>query len=191
MLGPFRRSQGLANECCTNPLGRQLIHKTSLRMQQIAVAVRDNDLFLVATVARAAATDVYVNWPRDHVAGWKPHTSSHASGQHHHKSLGRAFGIQKKQLPDTTFKGTVNVVQFGVALGEHKALNLLCDPKDFSHIFEIPIAQVRPEMYKTFIYVDLVEPTIEPVLFPGGSIRQQEIYKEIEPWIILTFLEHP
>ena len=92
-------------------------------MRQIAIAVRDTDLFLLATVVRASAADVYVNWPRDHVLGWKPHTSYHASGQHHQKSFGKTFAVQKKQKPDPSFKGTVNLVSFGVATGEHTAIN--------------------------------------------------------------------
>src|SRR5258705_7514731 len=106
-------------------------------MRQIAIAVRDADLYLLATVVRAAASDVYVNWPRNHVVGWKPHTSYHASGQHHQKSFGQAHLVQKKQKPDVTFKGTVNLVSFGVASGEHTAVNVQCDPKDFSAVFEI------------------------------------------------------
>lgn len=160
-------------------------------MQQMAVAVRDGDLFLLATVVRAAQTDVYVNWPRDYVkAGTLTLAITHL-GSINQKSHGKAFSIQEKQKPDPTFKGAVNVVQFGVAAEEHKALNLRCDPKDFSDVFEIPIAQVRPETYKTYVYVDLVEPNVDPVLFPGGIVRQQEAYKDVEPWIIVTFLEHP
>ena len=158
-------------------------------MQQIAIAVRDADLFLLATVVRAAATDVYVNWPRNHVVGWKPHTSYHASGQHHQKSFGKAFLVQKKQKPDVTFKGTVNLVSFGIAAGEHTTVNVRCDPKDFSAVFEIPLALVRPETYTTYAYVDLVEPGVGPLLFPGATVRKQETYRDAEPWIVLTFLE--
>jgi hypothetical protein len=160
-------------------------------MQQIAIAVRDTDLFLMAAVVRAAATDVYVNWPRDHVVGWKPHTSYHASGQHHQKSFGKAFDSRKKQKPDSSFKGTVNLVSFGVATGEHTAVNVRCDPKDFSAVFEIPLALVRPEKYKTWAYVDLVEPGVDPRLFPGATVLKQETCKDAEPWIMLTFLELP
>ena len=160
-------------------------------MHQIGIAVKDGDLYLIATAVRAAATDVYVNWPRDHVAGWKPHTSFHASGQHHQKSFGKALGVRNEQKPDVTFRGTRTVVSFGVATGEHTAVNVRCDPKDFSAVFEIPLALVRPEKYSTWVYVDLVEPGMDPLLFPGATIRKQETYKDAEPWIVLTFLEIP
>ena len=158
-------------------------------MHQIAIAVRDAELFLLATVVRAAANDVYVNWPRDHVLGWKPHTSYHASGQHHQKSFGKAFDVRKKQKPGPGFKGTVNLVSFGIATGEHTAVNVRCDPKDFIAVFEVPLAMVRSEKYRTYMYVDLVEPNANPGLFPGATILKQESYKDAEPWIVLTFLE--
>lgn len=157
-------------------------------MRQIAIAVKDIDLFLEATVVRAAETDVYVNFPRDHVVGWKPHTSYHASGQHHQKSFGQAFFPKKKNKPDSTFKGTVNVVSFGLASGEHKALNLL-DPNDFSDVFEVPVTLLRPDKYSTYVYVDLVEPGMDPLLIPSAIIRLQKMYKDAEPWIVVTFLE--
>jgi hypothetical protein len=120
-------------------------------VHQIALAIRDAELFLLATVVRAAATDVYVNWPRDHVVGWEPHTSYHASGQHHQKSFGTAFDARKKQKPDPAFKGTVNLVSFGVATGEHTAVNVRCDPKDFIAVFEVPLVMVRSEMDRPYV----------------------------------------
>ena len=160
-------------------------------MQKIAIAISDAELFLVATVVRATATDVYVNWPRDYIPEWKPHTSYHASGQVHHKSFGRKFGIQQKPKPTVGFTGTVSVVSFGIAVGEHTALNLRCDPQIFNAVFKIPVALLRPEQYKTCIYVDLVEPGVEPILFPGAVVLQQTVYQDAEPWIVLTFLELP
>jgi len=117
-------------------------------MQNIAIAVRDVDLFLLATINRTATTDVYVNWPRKHVTGWEPHASFHASGQHHQKSFGKASLIQKKQKPDSTFKGTENLVSFGVGSLEHLVVNVLCNPKDFSAVFEIPHSTVGLERFR-------------------------------------------
>jgi hypothetical protein len=158
-------------------------------MRHIAIAIRDVNLFLEATVVRKASTDVYVNFPRDHVPMWKPHSSYHQSGKHHQKSFGKAFLGQKKQEPDFAFKGTENLVAFGIDSSGYKNLNLRCDPNDFSDVFEIPAALLRPEKYSTSLYVDLVEPGVSPLLIPGGLVRQQEFYKDTEPWIVLTFLE--
>lgn len=158
-------------------------------MRTIAIAVRDTGLFLEATVVRAAGTDVYANFPRDCVSGWKPHSSYHASGQHHQKSFGKAFQVCKKQKLDSTFTGTANIMAFGLNSNEHKILNLRCDPTDFSDVFEIPVSLLRPEKYSTSVYVDLVEPGVTPLLIPGATIRQQEQYRDAEPWIVLTLLE--
>lgn len=155
----------------------------------IAIAIRDTDLFLMATVVRTQASDVYVNWPRDHAPDWKPHTSYHASGQYHQKTFGTALDIQKKQKPDVNFKGTKCVVSFGVAAGEHKAVNVPCNSSVFNSVFEVPIALVGPKKYSTWLYVDLVEPDVEPTLFPGATILKQETYRDAAPWIVLTFLE--
>ena len=108
----------------------------------IAIAVRDTDLFLMATVVREQTSDVYVNWPRTHEPDWKPHTSYHASCQYHQKSFGKALGIQHKQKPDVYFNGTKAVVSFGVATGEHKAVNVRCDSSAFTAVFELPAALV-------------------------------------------------
>jgi hypothetical protein len=155
----------------------------------IAVAVRDTDLFLVVTIVRAQASDVYVNWPRDNKPDWEPHTSYHASGQHHQKSFGMALNVQKKQKPDVNIKGTKTVVSLGVAAGEHNAVNARCNSSSYNYVFEIPVAIVRPETYRTFLYVDLVEPGKTPTLFPGATILKQETYRDAVPWIVLTFLD--
>lgn len=157
-------------------------------MRRIAIAVRDTGLFLVATIVRKAA-NVYVEFPGDHVTGWEPHSSYHESGQHHQKSFNQHFLSQKKQKPDSTFKGAVSVVAFGLDSGGHKALNLPCDPNDFSDVFEIPVTLLRPEKYSTDVYVDLVEPGVDPLLIPGATVLQQERYRDAEPWIVLTLLE--
>lgn len=158
-------------------------------MQTIAIAVRDNELFLEATVVRTVAGDVYVNVVRDHDPVWKPHISYHASGQHHHKSYGVApTPPQRKQKPDTKFKGTANVDSFGLASGEYKLFVQPCDPSNYSAVFEIPACLLRPEKYRTYVYTDLVEPGMAPMLYPDASILKQETYRDAEPWIVLTFL---
>lgn len=162
-------------------------------MRRIAVAVRDGgELFLIAFVVRAAASDVYVNWPRDYVRGWKPHTSYHASGQHHHKSFGKAADVQKRQKPDAAFKGTQQIVSFGVATGEHAALNIRFDPSDFDEVFEIPIGEIGSTKYTTYLAMDLVEPSISPQLqLPDAKVLKQETYTDAEPWIVITFQAIP
>jgi len=156
-------------------------------MHKIAIAVRDTDLFLEATVKRAATNDVYVNFPRNR--RWHAHGSYHASGQHHQKSFGQAFLRTTKQKPDASFKGAVNVVTFGINDAAHKALNRRCNPNDFRDVFEIQVSLLRPEKFKTHVSVDLVEPGVDPLLIPGAKVLQQQRYKDAEPWIVLTLME--
>lgn len=161
-------------------------------MNTIAIAVRDVDLRLEASVVRKAASDVYLNFHRDHDPNWKPHASYHASGQFHHKSYGQKLQAPTTgQKPDCAFKGTKNLASFGLAAGEHLLLNQPCDPSKFSEVFEIPAALLRPEKYSTYVYTDLVEPGVAPVLFPGATILKQATFKDAEPWIVITLLFIP
>ena len=137
-------------------------------MYKIALCIRDADSFLIATVVRVGATDVYVNWPRNHIKGWKPHTSYHASGRHHQKSFGKAFNVRQEQKPNTTFKNTRNVISFPVATDHHKKVNTRVQPRDFDATFEILVEQLRPEKHVTYVYADLVEPGKDPLLSPGA-----------------------
>lgn len=159
-------------------------------MENIAIAIRDSDLYLLATVVRDSVGNTRVNWPRDHVPSWQPHTSYHASGQHHQKSFGQALDIRKTIKPDASFKGTKNVASFGVATDEHRGAEQP-DPKHYTSVFEIPVSLVKPEKYSTWAYVDLVEANVAPVLFPGAAVLKQQTYKDAVPWIVLTFLELP
>jgi len=159
-------------------------------MENIAIAIRDSDLYLLATVVRSNAGDIYVNWPRDHLPSWQPHTSYHASGQHHQKSFGKALGIRKAAKPDASFEGTKQVVSFGVAAGDQRGSEQP-DPRQFTSVFEIPASLLKPEKYSTWVYVDLVEPNISPVLFPGAAVLKQQTYTDAMPWLVLTFLELP
>ena len=161
-------------------------------MNTIAIAVRDVDLYLEASVVRKTASDVYLNFHRDHNPTWKPHASYHASGQFHHKSYGQKFLTPMLgQKPDSTFKGTKNLASFGLATGEHLLLNQRCDASTFDEVFEIRAALLRPEKYSTYVYTDLVEPGISPTLYPGATILKQAMFKDSEPWIVVTLLHIP
>ena len=161
-------------------------------MNTIAIAVRDVDLHLEASVVRKAASDVYLNFHRDHDPDWKPHASYHASGQFHHKSYGvKLLTPTLGQKPDSNFVGTKNLASFGLATGEHLLLNQPCDPSKFNDVFEVPASMLRPEKYSTYIYADLVEPGIAPTLYPGGTILKQATFKDSEPWIVITLLLIP
>ena len=161
-------------------------------MNTIAIAVSDTDLYLEASVVRKAGSDVYLNFHRDHDPNWKPHASYHASGQFHHKSYGqKLLTPMLGQRPDASFKGTKNLASFGLATGEHLLLNQRCDASKFDEVFEIPAALLWPEKYSTYVYTDLVEPGLSPILYPGATILKQATFKDGEPWIVVTLLHIP
>jgi hypothetical protein len=161
-------------------------------MHTIAIAVRGVNLHLEASVVRKTASDIYLNFHRDHDPTWNPHGSYHASGQFHHKSYGQKFASPVLgQKPDSNFKGTKNMASFGLAAGEHLLLNQPCDPSLFDEVFEIPAQLLRPEKYSTYVYTDLVEPGVSPTLYPGATVLKQTTYKDAEPWIVVTLLHIP
>jgi hypothetical protein len=132
---------------------------TQTQKRTFAVAVRDGaDLFLVLTICRGPQGDVYVNFPRDHEPDWKPHSSYHASGQHHHKSFGHKPLVRHAQKPNASLTGTENVVTTGITSDEPRAGNTQCVASDFQEVFEIPLAALRPEKYHTMTSVDIAEP---------------------------------
>ncbi len=152
-----------------------------------AVAVRDGgDLLLCLSICRAPQGDVYVNIPRDHDPAWKPHSSYHASGQHHQKSYNQKTHLDHRQRPDGNFTGTHTVVTMPIASNEPRAVGVLCQPADFQDVIEVAASDVRPEKYRTYISVDLTDTVSQPILVPGATIIQQSVYKDILPWIVVT-----
>jgi len=155
-----------------------------------AVAVRDeNDLFLVLSVCRSMAGDVYVNFPRDYEPKWKPHASYHASGQHHQKGFNHAYHICPREKPTTGFHGTENVMTTGIARDEPRAINTPCIAADFDSLFEISLGDLRPEKYHTYLAIDIAEPISPPIIFPGSRVLEQSVFADRVPWIVVTLFD--
>lgn len=155
-----------------------------------AVAVRDGaDVFLVLSICGGPQGDVYVNFPRDHDPDWKPHSSYHASGQHHQKSFGHKALVYHRQKLNAEFRGTANVVTTGIAANEPRAINKPCDPAEFREVFEIPLCELRPEKYRTNVSVDVTEPNGQPIITPGAKVIRQAVFKDAIPWILVTLFD--
>ena len=153
-----------------------------------AIGVDDGAAFwIVLTVRRRSKGDVYVNSLRDGTPGWKPHSSYHASGQHHHKSFGHKAALQYRPKPDSNFTGTVNMVTTGLARGEAQAIGVHIDPAEVDDSLRIPEAEVSPENYRTYLSVDLVEPAELPRLAARERALQQAVFKDAIPLIVVTF----
>lgn len=155
-----------------------------------AVAVRDGvDLMLILSICRGPEGDVYVNFPREHEPNWKPHSSYHASGQHHQKSFGHKYFVSHRQHPNKHFAGTENVVTTGVAVGEPRAINRPCNEADYLAVFEISVDELRPEKYRTYLSVDLTEPNGQLIIPQGAMVIRQIVFQDSVPWIQVTLFD--
>jgi hypothetical protein len=152
---------------------------------RFAISVRDgSELFTVVDICRGSKGDVYVNFPRDGHPDWEPHSSYHASGQHHQKSLGHKMTVRHAPKPDASFADTENVVTFGIASHEPRAINTPCRSSDYANVFEIPIGTLSSKMYQTQVSVDLSCPSRLPVI--TGRVILQRAFQDRTPWILVT-----
>jgi hypothetical protein len=158
--------------------------------KNLAVAVRDGaDLFVVITINRGPEGDVYVNWPRDHIPGWNPHTSYHASGQHHHKSFNQKLVVFHEQKPDANFRGAKRISGTPVNTTDPRKVNHPCDPEKLDGVVEIPLSDLRPEMYRHVVTVDFVQPNHVANIVQEKRMVRQTIFRDSDPWIVVTLFE--
>jgi hypothetical protein len=156
------------------------------------VAVRDgHELFLVCRIRRTVTGDVYVIPPRPD-PDWKPHVSYHASGQYHVKGYGHPYHVSHWQRPDANSQTTRHMSTMGIAASGPRMTNAPCKVEDYTEVFEIPLRDLRPEEYRTFLAVDLTEPSGQPTMTPGARILRQAIFQDSIPWIMVTLFDtHP
>ena len=164
--------------------------------QNYAVAVRNGQLYLFLRIRRAPKGDVYVIIPTGRSSErqwkqWNPHASHHSTGHYHQKSFDRRFMPQQRQKLDASFHWTENLLTRGIAVDEPQAFGELCSTGQFSDFFEIPVADLRPEKYRTYISVDLTEPGGRPTIYPNAQILGQKVFQDAVPWIVVTLFETP
>jgi hypothetical protein len=145
---------------------------------------------LLNSVARASKGDIYVNYFQQdaHMPGWKPHTSYHASGQLHHKSFNRKLRVDHWQAPDAGFKGQ-HIAGFGIARRDARVVNKPCVWREFDEVFEIPIAELSTEEYRTHVVIDVMQPGEKPTVTPGAKILRFHVIAERLPQIVITLFE--
>jgi hypothetical protein len=154
-----------------------------------AVAVRDgHDLFLFCRIRRTVTGDVYVISPRP-APDWNPHFSYHASGHYHVKNDAHPFHVSHWQRPGANFLGTRNMSTMGIAASEPRITNAPCKAEDYAEVFEIPVSALRPEEYRTFVSIDLMESSGPPIISPGARILRQAIFQDSIPWIMVTLFD--
>jgi hypothetical protein len=149
------------------------------------VAVRDSGLWLTLWVRRSWKSEFFVFMPR--ADGGSAHASYHVDGTYHHKSNGRVIGTPKKfQRLDRAFEGTVPLGGF---MGHGpKSVGAVCDPDVFAGVVELPPGVLGPRDGQ--VLVDLVEPSCDPISWPGEKVRQQ-IFKDAVPWLVIRVFRQP
>ena len=119
----------------------------------------------------------------------QPGDNSAADGRYHIKTYNRKRIIHRLQRPDTTFKGTFNMSTIGLASYEPRELNAPWKAADYAEMFEIPVSELRPEEYHTYLSVDLTEPGGRPIIDQGAEILREATYKDAIPWILVSLSE--
>lgn len=115
--------------------------------------------------------------------GWNPHTSYHLDGTLHMKSYDRVLLTAEQRQPLTgKFQGNEHLgVSYGYA---PKGVGAICDPAAFAGVVEVAPDILGPR--HGGITVDLVEPEKEPDGFPWARIVTREVFRDFEPWVIIT-----
>jgi hypothetical protein len=159
--------------------------KLKLGEHRYAVAVREGpDLWLTTWIRRSPQGDVYVLTPRGD-RGWNPHASYHRDGTFHMKTYDKVLGPSQKRQPlvGAPFRGAEHL---GAHMGHGpKAVGAVCDPADFSGIVELEPGVLGPSDGQ--VVVDLVEPGCDPLTWPGKIVRQQ-VFQELEPWLVVRIV---
>jgi hypothetical protein len=120
---------------------------------------------------------------------WNPHFSYHASGHYHVKNDSQPFHVSHWQRPDANLPSTRNMSIMGIAASEPRHTNSPCKVEDYVKVFEISISELRPEIYRTFLSIDLTDPDGQPIIYPGATVLRQAIFDDGEPWIMVTLFD--
>ena len=156
-----------------------------------AIAIEDTgQLFLFLDIIRSSSGDVYVNSNENH-PNHKPHSSYHASGQHHHKSHNKIF-LPKKilQPPNNQFKGSQNIWTTTIRKGEGRSWNIICERNHYMGVMIIKDEIIIPE-FGFQLSIDLYQSGLILAGFTNSIINiiQQETFNNDIPQIIATLYE--
>lgn len=165
----------------------------------LAVAARDDkELFLILHVKWSVRGEIYVipriNWQPHPSLGprgpkWNPHASYKVSGDLFIKSFDEKMVRMRVQPLDASFRGAQSVWPVPVARNEPRSTGIECDASEFSDVFEIPVGELRPEKYRTYVDVQVVEPGGEPQFTPDTKVLRQKVLKDAIPWIAVTLID--
>jgi hypothetical protein len=158
--------------------------------RMFAVAIRDaEDLFLWIRIRRSRRGDIYYMFPTGRSGPewkkWNPHGSHHKDGRSHHKSFDRKMLSQRRQKPDSHFKGTECLIARPIARNEPRAFGEICNPTEFAEVMQVPATILSNETYKTYTSIHLTEPG-RSVTDPGVEVLAQRTFDDSIPWIVVS-----
>jgi len=148
-----------------------------------AIAERDGaNLWLALWVRRSRKGEYFTLVPSTDPI-WDVHTSYHLDGQFHLKSDGRKGIISRQLQPlSSAFRGTEHM---GIDnLQSPASMGAICDPGSFSGVIELPRGLLKPR--GTAAAVDLVEPGHSPMVQDWKEIYQQQVFRDVVPWVVIT-----
>lgn len=149
-----------------------------------AVAVQDDpNLWLVLWVKRSLKGDYFVFLALND-SKWDPHTSYHRDGGFHHKSYDQKVITSRKQIPNAGFQGTEQMLIRPFELEMIRAAKVLCNPSQFTGVFEIPGDLIRQR--GCGVAIDLTEGNEPPLAQPRAEIIKQMRFSHAVPEVLLT-----
>ena len=147
-----------------------------------AIAIRDGaDLWLALWIKRSAKSEYFIFHPTAD-GNWNPHSSLHKDGTFHMKSYDKVMLEPRRKQPPSAVKGTE---QLGAYSGfGPKAVGAICDPADFTGIFEVPQRVLGPR--NGMVTVDLMEPGsgAEPLMHPAEEVSRH-CFNDAPPHVLV------
>ena len=162
--------------------------------KRYAIAVRDKGhLFVFMWVRYSQKGEFFVILPRPHDRRIAARASYHANGRYHiktHEKLGfPKIMPQRRQKPGQNFVGTEHLLAQKIAPWHARDIGVTCDPKKYTDVFEIPVADLREGQVITRTSVDVVSPGYNPNLGPNIRIIRQKTYQDGFPFIVFSLYE--
>jgi hypothetical protein len=147
-----------------------------------AIAIRDGaDLWLALWIKRSVRSEYFIFHPTSD-GSWNPHSSLHKDGTFHMKSYGRAVLAPLQKQPPSAIRGTEHLGAYG-GFGP-KAIGAICDPADFTGVFEAPPSVLGPR--HGVVTVDLMEPgaAAEPLMHPAEEVARHS-FNDAAPHVLV------
>ena len=115
---------------------------------------------------------------------WNPHSSFHASGQHHLKTYNTMiFAPQRRQRPNDQFRGTEPLFDLSVRAADWSRAPSVDPSWQAAELFTIPEALLSEYQFYT-VSAHLTEPGVDPTAIPyRAAFIADHRFAARAPWI--------